>query len=47
MTTGMWHSGSAAALHAASPGFDPPLLQASNFQLVTCSTHVGCFPMHS
>ena len=26
---GMWHSGSAAALHAASPGFDPPLLQAT------------------
>jgi hypothetical protein len=25
---GMWHSGSAAALHAASPEFDPPLLQA-------------------
>ena len=25
---GMWHSGSASALHAESPGFDSPHLQA-------------------
>ncbi len=29
---GIWHSGSASALHAESPGFDPPYLQHAIFE---------------
>ena len=29
---GMWHSGSASALHAESPGFDSPHLHATTFE---------------
>ena len=41
MNKGMWHSGSASALHAESPGFDSPHLHG-NVRMVTCSIHVGC-----
>ena len=39
--SGMWHSGSASALHAEGQGFSYPDL--GNLRMVTCSTHVGCF----
>jgi hypothetical protein len=41
---GMWHSGSASALHAEGQGSNPPSSPLSvNLRMVTCSTHVGCF----